>query len=184
MFRISEVAAELGVSQSTVRRLAERFGAHLAPPTSDRRGRRYSDGDVETLRRIHALRADGRSDDEIDAALAAPEATNGGAPGEALALPPQVAAVLGSALQQLSETQQALLATQQAHREAIASLLDESGALKDENERLRRRLRMMEEEMSQLKESDWAQRVTLEERLNHIERGAESRPWWERLFRR
>lgn len=205
MYRISQIASQLSVSQTTVRRLTERFAAHLSDERDRRGGRRFSAEDLERLRTIQSLRASGRSDDEIEAALVTATAADDGAiveaerpdetegdsalalvaSGDALPMSPQAAALLAQALQQLSEMQQALVATQEQHRELLSTLSDESGALKDENERLRRRLRMMEEEMSQLKESDWAQRVTLEDRLNHLERGNETRPsWWARVFRR
>src|SRR5688572_30275900 len=98
-------------------------------------------------------------------------------------LPPQAAAAaIGQALQQISDTQQALLNSQQSHRDLLSVVINDAMALKDENDRLRKRLRTMEEELARIKESDMNYRLSLEERMNRVERESlEKKSWWSRL---
>ncbi|HBY92543.1 MAG TPA: hypothetical protein DEP84_01045, partial [Chloroflexi bacterium] len=98
-------------------------------------------------------------------------------------LPPAAAAAaLAQALRQLSETQQALLNSQQAHRDLLGVVVQDNFNLKEENARLRKRLRQLEEEVGHLKESDWNHRLSLEERLTELER--KKKRWWDRLLDR
>jgi hypothetical protein len=98
-------------------------------------------------------------------------------------LPPQAAAAaIGQALQQISDTQQALLNSQQSQRDLLSVVINDAMALKDENDRLRKRLRTMEEELARIKESDMNYRLSLEERMNRVERESlEKKSWWSRL---
>lgn len=212
MYRIGQVAAQLDVSPSTLRRLSDRFAAWLSeeggrPPMQEsgrRAARSYSEEDVALLERIQALKSEGQSDEEIEAQLeeeastgteaaeepAIIEVTTDGRgeaivileSGDQLALSPQAAAALGQAMRQVSDMQHALVAAQQAHRDLINVVINDALSLKDENERLRRRLRMMEEEMNRLKESEWNHRLSTEERISQLERVSERRrSFWDRL---
>lgn len=94
------------------------------------------------------------------------------------------AAALGTALRQFAATQQALLSSQQALRDLLSVVINDAMSLKDTNERLRRRMRVLEEEIARMKESDWNHRLSLEERMSQLELDAEKekkRSWWERF---
>lgn len=200
MYRIGQVAAELDLPPMTIRRWSERYAEWLSEaagsPETLESGRQaprcYSPEDVEVLRHIQQWQEEGLEEEAIEAEL---EAAQEAGP-QALALvesesgemlvPPQAAA-LGQAFRQITDTQQALVTTQQAHQELLSVVINDAMSLKDENERLRKRLRMMEEEMNRLKESDWNHRLTLEERMGQLERQLQSennhkkRSWWEWL---
>lgn len=189
MYRIGQVAAELDISPVTVRRLSERFATWLSEeagaPGKHENGRHhartFTDEDIALLRTIQHLKQGGASEEEVDRYLQERQ----DAPPAPLAVMEQesneelmtrtAAAALGQALNQLSETQQ-------AQRELLSVVLADAMGLKDENDRLRKRLRVMEEEMARLKESDWNHRRTLEERMSQLERDQqEKRSWWDRL---
>lgn len=189
MYRLGQVAAELDISPATLRRLSERFATWLSAeagtPGKHQNGRHhartFTDADVTLLRVIQRLRQKGASEEEVEQHLQEVQNT----PPTALAVVDQgsteevmtrtAAAALGQALNQLSETQQ-------AQRELLSVVLADAMGLKEENERLRKRLRVMEEEMARLKESDWNHRLTLEERMNQLERGQQDkRSWWDKL---
>lgn len=195
--RVGQVAAELDISPSTLRRWTERFSAYLSPGAAGNgRGtpREYTEADILTLGAIQAMRERGLDEDAIQAALEAERArTEERSPQHDLIridqgssiemLPPAAAAAaLAQALRQLSETQQALLNSQHAHRDLLGVVVQDNFNLKEENSRLRKRLRQLEEEVAHLKESDWNHRLSLEERLTELERKKKS--WWERLLGR
>lgn len=200
-YRIGQVAAHLDISPFKLRQLSQRFADWLSEAalpsdeaTTDKvlehdgpASHLYDDDDVEVLQTILELEEEGLSDDEIDeqldeiyadmASLAVIDPQ-----GNQALMTPAAMAVLGQALHQLSETQQALLNTQQSHRDLLSVVVKDAMSVKEENERLRKRLRMMEEEMARLKESDWNHRLALEERLNELAHQKEQkRSWWGRL---
>lgn len=195
--RTGQVAAELDISPSTLRRWTERFSTYLSSSASSNgRGspREYTEADLLILGAIKSMRESGLDEEAIQAAL---EAERSRAEehtthhnlirveqgGSIEVLPPAAATTaLAQALRQLSETQQALLNSQQAHRDLLGVVVQDNFNLKEENSRLRKRLRQLEEEVSHLKESDWNHRLSLEERLTDLERKKKS--WWERLFDR
>lgn len=197
MMRTGQVAAELDISPSTLRRWTERFSTYLSSSASSNgRGspREYTEADLLILGAIKSMRESGLDEEAIQAAL---EAERSRAEehtthhnlirveqgGSIEVLPPAAATTaLAQALRQLSETQQALLNSQQAHRDLLGVVVQDNFNLKEENSRLRKRLRQLEEEVSHLKESDWNHRLSLEERLTDLERKKKS--WWERLFDR
>ncbi|HYN89150.1 MAG TPA: MerR family transcriptional regulator [Ardenticatenaceae bacterium] len=190
--RSGEVAVELVISLFRLQRWTERFAAFLSPSaTGNGHGgpREYSDGDLEVLRTILALHEQGLDDDGIEGELlrrgqihtdvGSRDLVRVEPDGATDVVPAPVAAALGQALLQLSDTQQALLNSQQAQRELLGVVVQDNFNLKEENARLRKRLRQLEEELAHLKESDWNHRLSLEERLAQLER---KRGWWERLF--
>lgn len=201
MYRIGQVAAQLDVSPSTVRRWSDSFAGWLSDaggnPERLDNGRRatrlYSDEDVALLAQVQRLKETGLSDEEIEAQLGRAAEP----PELGLALLPRrdgELVVSGEAeaafhmLQQAVESQKAIISAQQAQRDLLNLVIGDAMGLKEDNERLRRRLRMMEEEMSRLKESDWNHRLTLEERMSQLEReqhdARQKRSWWQRLFQR
>lgn len=197
MYRPGQVAADLNISPAQLRKLTERFSrllsdeAHPALENGRRATRVYTDADVATLQVIVELQAQGISDaeleDRLNSALGnspAPITVLTSGPNQEF-LPPQAAvAAIGQALQQIGDTQQALLNSQQGQQTLLNVVVTDAIALKDENERLRKRIRTMEEEITRLKESEMNYRLSLEERINKIEREGEGRKsWWARLFR-
>ncbi len=203
MYRIGQVAAQLDISPSTLRRWSERFAEWLSEEVTNPQkledGRyvptTYNDNDLEILETVQNFVQEGLSYEEIDAQLGKSDA-NDESENESLIVRGEettdlfmkrtAAAALGQALHQLSETQQALLNSQHSHRDLLNVVTNDAIALKKENERLRQRLRKLEEEMSRLKESDWNHRLALEERLNELERTnkPEARSLWNRLIGR
>jgi DNA-binding transcriptional MerR regulator len=194
-YRIGQVAAHLDISPFKLRQLSQRFADWLSDEaTTDKvlehdrpASHLYDDEDVEVLQTILELEQEGLSDDEIDeqlddiyadmASLAVIDPQ-----GNQALMTPAAMAVLGQGLHQLSETQQALLNTQQSHRDLLSVVVKDAMSVKEENERLRKRLRMIEEEMARLKESDWNHRLALEERINELAHEKEQkRSWWGRL---
>ncbi|MDQ4075900.1 MAG: MerR family transcriptional regulator [Chloroflexota bacterium] len=200
MYRIGEVAAQLDLSPSTVRRWSDRFSDWLSeeggnPDVLDsgrRAVRMYSDSDIEVLISIQQLKEKGMTEDEIEAHLR-PVREEAGS--ELVPLPSSEGEIVLSTeaveamemLQQAVDGQKAIISVQRAQRDLIDALFSDALALRDENNRLRKRLRMMEEEMTRIKESDWNHRLSLEERMNQLERQVtekESRSWWRRLIGR
>ncbi len=200
MFRPGQVAADLNISPTQLRKLTERFARLLSeeaanPETHDsgrRVSRTYNEADIATISAIIALQEQGMSDDELeqqlDAALSQGEKALTVVEGNGYDgfLPPHAAAAaIGQALQQIGDTQQALLNSQQSQRDLLSVVINDAMALKDENERLRKRLRTMEEEMSRIKESDLNYRLSLEERLNRVERdSSEKKSWIDKMLGR
>lgn len=193
--RTGQVAAELDISPSTLRRWTERFASFLSE-SAVRNGRgstrEYTEDDLIVLTAINTMRERGWDDDAIEAALLSERARAQEQPqhhnlirieqgAQVELLQPSGAAALVQALRQLSETQQALLNSQQAQRDLLGVVVQDNFNLKEENARLRKRLRQLEEEVAQLKESDWNHRLSLEERLTQIER---KKSWWDRLLGR
>ena len=194
-YRIGQVAAQLDVSPFKLRQLSRRFADWLSEEATTPKvlengrpaSRLYDDEDVELLQTILDLEQEGLNDDQIEQQLEEMYADDTASltvlEGQAQLMSPTAMAVLGQALHQLSETQQALLNTQQSHRDLLSVVIKDAMSFKEENERLRKRLRMIEEEMARLKESDWNHRLALEERLNDLERQKDQkRSWWNRLI--
>jgi DNA-binding transcriptional MerR regulator len=197
MYRPGQVAADLNISPVQLKKLTDRFARLLSTESTNpdtlengrKASRSYTDADVATLNAILELQEQGMSDEALEHHML-------NLPTEAETrmeivsrngydefLPPQAtAAVIGQALQQISDTQQALLNSQQSQRDLLSVVINDAMALKDENDRLRKRLRTMEEEMSRIKESEMSYRLSLEERLNRVERATDDKKsWWSRL---
>jgi DNA-binding transcriptional MerR regulator len=198
MYRPGQVAADLNISPVQLRKLTEQFARVLSneatnPDTLEngrKANRSYTDADVAMLNAILELQTQGMSDEALEQHLL-------NLPTEADSrtmslmskrdyddfLPPHAAAAaIGQALQQISDTQQALLNSQQSQRDLLSVVINDAMALKDENDRLRKRLRTVEEEMARVKESEMNYRLSLEERLNSVEREMDAKKsWWSRL---
>lgn len=197
MYRPGQVAADLNISPVQLKKLTDRFARLLSSEATDpntlENGRKatrgYTDADLATLNAILELQEQGMSDEVLEQHLLnIPDETE--TPMAIVSnrdydgfLPPQAAAAaIGQALQQISDTQQALLNSQQSQRDLLSVVINDAMALKDENDRLRKRLRTMEEELSRIKESEMNYRLSLEERLNRVERDADDKKsWWSRL---
>ncbi len=191
MRRIGQVAVELDVPPHTVRHWTERFAQFLSEEAVQ--AHRYTEGDVAVLHHVRHLRSRGLDEAEIEERLRnwQPEQSTSTSlarsqPAEAeWAEPDGSSDMLAHLLRHLDETQQAVLNTQLATRDLLGLVVQDNFNLKEENARLRKRIRALEREVARLKEDDWNHRLSLEERLAALERELERRrPWWKRLFGR
>nr|MBA3533897.1 MerR family transcriptional regulator [Ardenticatenales bacterium] len=144
MYRIGQVAAQLDLSPPALRRLSERFSDWLSDeagsPEQQESGRHaprmYTEADVEILKRIRRLQEQGLGDDEIEEQFDEEQIQTTSAlaivdqGGDDMLMPPNAAAALGQALRQLSDTQQALVTTQQAHRDLLSVIINDAMGFK------------------------------------------------------
>ena len=184
------IAAELDVSSATLRRWSDKFSDYLSTEASSlgrgRSHRRYTDGDLVTLRLVKELMNNGMTYDQVNQQLAtlaiSPEqmsaessrdnfttdetfaeerslvASNGN---ESAAV-----AFLTNTLATLSDNQKSLLNSQAANRELMGVLIQDNFNLKEENNRLRERILEVERSMAQSRqESEW-QRETIRQELD------------------
>lgn len=189
MKRIGQVAVELDVPPHTVRRWTERFAQFLSSEAAQ--SYRYTEADIAVLHHICQLVARGLNEKEVEERLqawqneqaATASLARTGPEEEAWAEPDGSAGALAYLLRHLDETQQAVLNTQLATRDLLGLVVQDNFNLKEENARLRKRIRALEREVARLKEDDWNHRLSLEERLAALERELERRrPWWKRLL--
>mgnify|MGYP001030040105 FL=1 len=187
----SEVASQLGISPSTLRRWSNEFSDFLSDaagrPESDTgksAHRRYLDEDLETLmtikgllgegqtyiqvgRRLETLRLrqaprEGEEVDEPQATALAPSTLDQGPVGPAVT-------VLADTLHTVADGQQLLLGSQHANRELLTVVLQDNFTLKEENAKLRDRMLELERDLAEMRRLDEARRETLEVRLQRLE---------------
>jgi len=194
----NEVANQLQISPSTLRRWSNEFADYLsdaagrAQPDGGRGAhRRYSDEDLETLMTIKGLLAEGLTYIQVGRRLDALRLRRGTVAGDgdgepdghrstALAstadspMAPAVT-VLADTLHTVADGQQLLLGSQQANRELMAVLLQDNFGLKEENAKLRDRMLELERDLAEMRRLDSARRENLEIRLQHIEEQVRSR---------
>ena len=194
----NEVANQLQISPSTLRRWSNEFADYLseaagrAQPESGRGAhRRYTDEDLETLMSIKGLLVEGLTYIQVGRrldALRLRRATTVESDGDdgrrtITALAPMLdsspvapaVTVLADTLHTVADGQQLLLGSQQANRELMAVLLQDNFGLKEENAKLRDRMLEMERDLAEMRRLDGARRETLEVRLQHLEDQARSR---------
>ena len=195
----SEVASQLGVSPSTLRRWSNEFADFLSDaagrPESDTGSsahRRYLDEDLETLMTIKGLLGEGQTYIQVGRRLEAlrlrqapPEGDEDEAP-NATALAPSTAdqgsvgpavTVLADTLHTVADGQQLLLGSQHANRELLTVVLQDNFTLKEENAKLRDRMLELERDLAEMRRLDEARRETLEVRLQRLEeQGRQSNP--------
>jgi DNA-binding transcriptional MerR regulator len=184
----NEVASELDVSPSTLRRWSNEFADHLSDsagqpqpePGSKTAHRRYTEDDLTTLETIKDLLAEGLTYVQVARRLEArqPEILDPEGepvPGTALstgvpeAAYTPAASVLADTIHSVSEGQQLLLGSQQANRELLSVVLQDNFSLKEENAKLRDRMLELERDMAEIRRLDDARRQTLEVRLQRLE---------------
>jgi DNA-binding transcriptional MerR regulator len=199
-----EVAAQIQVSPSTLRRWSAEFADFLSEtagnPQSASGGqavhRRYSDQDLETLMTVKGLLAEGQTYIQVGKRLEAlrlrqgpPPALEGeGHPDEGsdvTALAPSMResarvfpaiTVLADTLHTVADGQQLLLGSQQANRDMMTVLLQDNFRLKEENGKLRDRMLEMERDLAEIRRQETAHRDMLEARLQQLEDQARNRP--------
>ncbi|MGD8397560.1 MAG: MerR family transcriptional regulator [Anaerolineae bacterium] len=183
-----EVASELDVSPSTLRRWSNEFADHLSDSAgrpqpelgSKTAHRRYTEDDLATLETIKDLLADGLTYVQVARRLEARQPEILGpegepVPGRALstgtpeAAYAPAASVLADTIHSVSEGQQLLLGSQQANRELLSVVLQDNFSLKEENAKLRNRMLELERDMTEIRRLDDARRQNLEVRLQRLE---------------
>lgn len=205
----NEVAAQLQVSPSTLRRWSEEFADFLSDsagrpqpaPGSRTAHRRYTDHDLETLMTIKGLLAEGLSYIQVGKRLemlrlrqrtsSGTGETGSGQPGalapsllDASPVAPAIT-VLADTLHTVAEGQHLLLGSQQANRDLLTVVLQDNFSLKEENAKLRDRMLELEREISELRRQDSIRREAMEARLQKLEQqqSHQSRPQGQRRER-
>lgn len=191
----NEVATQLQISPSTLRRWSNEFSDFLsdaagrpqADSSSKAAHRRYTDQDLETLMTIKGLLAEGQTYIQVGRRLETlrlrqaasgviveeedddPTITTlGPSLRDASPFAPAVT-VLSDTLHTVADGQQLLLGSQQANREMLAVVLQDNFNLKEENTKLRDRMLDMERDLAEMRRLDEARRETIEVRLQQIE---------------
>lgn len=151
----AQVAELLGVDQSTLRRWARQFKAHLSSQAQGKR-RRYSSADLGMLSRARDLLRVGKSPAEVDSLLATlPQAA------------PQVPAVAAVSLP-------AMAGELQAAQEALRAALARVEALQQAQDKLKA---AQEAQAAQIVQ----QQIKIDQLWSRLEEW-EALPWWRRLF--
>ncbi len=173
-----EVARELNISTSTLRRWAKEFNTYLSKKAGkpDATGaeagahRRYTEEDVQFLSRVKALLDKGFTYDQVvhsieRQGLGAGEETRrrdeaypivaADTDIEAAAVGPSLV-VVADALRNINENQQALQNSLQVNRNLLGVLIQDNFNLKEENAKLRDRMLKLEKTMDQLRQEQEA----------------------------
>jgi DNA-binding transcriptional MerR regulator len=189
----NEVATQLQVSPSTLRRWSNEFSDYLSDsagrPQSPAGGqtahRRYTDDDLETLLSIKGLLAEGLTYIQVGRRLEALRLRRATADGgveddddQVTALGPSLfdtspiapaVTVLADTLHTVADGQQLLLGSQQANRDLLTVVLQDNFGLKEENAKLRDRMLEMERELAEIRRLDATRRDALEARMRKLE---------------
>ena len=189
----NEMAAQLQVSPSTLRRWSNEFSDYLSgtagqpSPTSGGQAshRRYTDADLETLLTIKGLLAEGLTYTQVGKRLDALRlrsglagVATGGETGQETALQPvmreagpaaPVVTVLADTLHTVAEGQQLLLGSQQANRDLLTVVLQDNFTLKEESAKLRDRMLELERSLAEIQRLEGTRRETVDARLARFE---------------
>ncbi len=172
-----QVATELNVSANTLKRWTKEFAQFLspAPVSGDGASRRFVDQDVVVLHHIKDQLSAGLSTEELVEELQA----QGHGETASLAVtarensPAAGFVVLTDTLRAMIENQQTIQNSLQVNRNLQGVIIQDNFNLKEENIKLRDRMRELEQELTELRQRDSDYRLALEQRLARIE--AESR---------
>jgi DNA-binding transcriptional MerR regulator len=187
-----EVATQLQISPSTLRRWSKEFSPFLSDaagrPHDEEEGRtshrRYTDTDLETLMTIKGLLTEGLTYPQVIKRLEAlrlrkidatvfiedddsPVTTLGPSLQESTYVPAMT--VLADTLHTVADGQQLLLGSQQANRELLTVVLQDNFNLKQENAKLRDRMLELERDLVSSRRREEAQIRTMESRLRQVE---------------
>jgi DNA-binding transcriptional MerR regulator len=184
-----QVATELGVSSSTLRRWSKDFAPFLSPSGAmgnDGVNRRFSDDDVMVLRRIKEQLATGSSTDEVSEQLQSEgrgetSALTTTSPDGTLSNPNAAFVLLTDTLRAMIENQQTIQNSLQVNRNLQGVIIQDNFNLKEENMKLRDRMLKMEQELSDLRKRDSDHRLLLEQRLARLEQEMR-KSVWSKLF--
>ena len=188
----NEVATQLQISPSTLRRWSKEFGPFLSDtagrPHDEDEGtfshRRYTDEDLETLMTVKGLLTEGLTYPQVTRRLEALRLHKTDAdlfieddedPVTILAPSPQdstytpAVTVLADTLHTVADGQQLLLGSQQANRELLTVVLQDNFNLKQENAKLRDRMLELERDLISTRRREHSQRRNLDARLRQVE---------------
>ena len=167
--QLQDVASRLDVSASTLHRWTDEFAEFLSPEAvsaDKKQNRQYTDGDLAALVTIKGLMGEGLSYDQVREHLArlntgSSDSTSGSVSSEpSLALVPAVA-FMTDTLQNVADSQKAVLNSQAANRELLGVVLQDNFNLKEENKRLRERMLELEQTINQVRRDEEARREAL-----------------------
>lgn len=189
----NEIANQLQVSPSTLRRWSNEFSDYLSDaagrPQPEAGGqaahRRYTDDDLEILMTIKGLLAEGLTYIQVGKRLEALRLRQDASEvedeqdsaqvtvlGPSLQQPATAApavAVLADTLHTVADGQQMLLGSQQANRDLLTVVLQDNFSLKEENTKLRDRMLELERDLAEIRRLDATRRETLDARLHELE---------------
>jgi len=196
----SEVAKQLQISPSTLRRWSNEFAEFLSDaagkPHPAEGGqtahRRYTDQDIESLmnikglleegltylqvgRRLEALQLRQRTDPSADDVQSPAVRALGPSLRDASPIAPAIT-VLADTLHTVADGQQILLGSQQANRDLLTVVLQDNFSLKEENTRLRDRMLELERNLAEIRRMDAARHQALEEHIHKLEEQARHQP--------
>lgn len=196
----SEVAKQLQISPSTLRRWSNEFAEFLSDgagkPQPAEGGqtahRRYTDQDVESLLTIKGLLEEGLTYIQVGRRLEALQLRQQADPGSDQAQASEVRAlgpslrdgspiapaihVLADTLHTVADGQQVLLGSQQANRDLLTVVLQDNFSLKEENTKLRDRMLDLERDLAEIRRTDASRREALEARIHKLEEQARHQP--------
>ncbi len=168
-----EVARELGISTSTLRRWAKEFNPHLSKTAGEpgRTGvgasthRRYTQDDVDFLAKVKALLDQGMTYGQVIRHLKGktPAPRQEEQEGDAYPIVPSEAemeapalgrsfVVVADALRNIGENQQALQNSLQVNRNLLGVLIQDNFNLKEENAKMRDRVLKLEQAVNQFRQ--------------------------------
>jgi DNA-binding transcriptional MerR regulator len=187
-----DIGNELHVSPSTLRRWSDEFADFLSElagrphiaTDGQATHRRYTDQDLETLRAIKGLLAEGLTYMQVGKRLellrqrqAAADAESGER-SQVTVLGPSAMdsssvnpgfSLLANTLNTVADGQQLLIGSQQANRELLSVMIQDNFSLKEENAKLRERMLDLERDLSEMRRTGESRSGALELRLQRIE---------------
>jgi len=190
---VNQVAAQLEVSLSTLRRWSKEFASFLSEtatnPAAESEHIRYTDEDINVLTIVKDLLAEGLTYQQVAGHLEkgqpseAEEEVKEEKGGDTYALVAHdastsltpVMAVLSETLRTVMNGQQAILSSQQANRDLMGVVIQDNFNLKEENAKLRDRMLRLEQELAELKRGEDDQHRVMEERFRQLEKQLEAR---------
>lgn len=149
-----EVARQLEISPSSLRRWSDEFADHLSAEASSSQGkshRRYTDADLDTLKTVKNLMSAGMTYEQVRQHLELQPATSNGEQ-TALVNPENLSmamAFMAQAIDNITESHRSVLNSQQANRELMGVVIQDNFNLKEENARLRERMLELERHAAQ-----------------------------------
>ncbi|MFQ5614356.1 MAG: MerR family transcriptional regulator [Anaerolineae bacterium] len=158
-----DVARQLEISPSTLRRWSDEFAAYLSSEASAGHGkshRRYGQGDLGTLAKVKELMGEGMTYEQVRHHLQAHLAS--ASDGEETALVSAedmemaTAAFISQFVENITESHRSVLNSQQANRELIGVVIQDNFNLKEENARLRERMLDLERQAAQWQRNEEA----------------------------
>jgi DNA-binding transcriptional MerR regulator len=194
----NEIAQELRISPSTLRRWSTEFARFLSEsagrPEPSAQGepahRRYTSRDMAILSTVGDLLRKGLTYRQITAHLeraqqiteqaeqnevADVRAVVGPLPSPNTAITPAFS-IISDTLQTVIEGQETVLSSQQANRELLGVVIQDNFNLKEENARLRERMLQLEREMSEFRRREDNMRLEITERLHEMDNSKDRNP--------